>query len=456
MKPRIIAVVLICGLLFVPAIAAGQGLAAEDRGDECIKADNSPASSWPIIRAQVTQPANSSDTIRIIYLADDIPDSFFVDLPSDTNLTRKHGFKLDRGEYRYNGADRPFIEYRLETDDGYRRSANAINWTFAPVPSHYNAEVLFDASPVGVVGDQFLLIGNYSQYTTSVGCHQISLIVSDSSRLDSEPHDVMETLQYAAKNLDVGHKYEHVRIFAIPGRPDPSVGGRTSANEAWISTLPVDYPSISSIAVHEYVHTRQAFDAAGISGMLWFTEATASYYELKFSYESGAISGRYYNDRLRNGSELAVRLGDWSTWTSSRVPYRRGFAYVAILDQKLTESTDGDYTLDDLVRGINNKQMNPVDVRREPFLERVQNNSNADVTNWANQSIDSDRPFAYSAATVSEKTNDDTAPALFDRRVREDPFGSMSLAFAIGLALGVVFIDWLLNRSDSNEEDRRN
>lgn len=418
-----------------------------DNQKNCLQVNDIRHASWPTIRAEAAQLENTTDTIRITYYGENIPKEFFVDIPSEVNLTEKHGFNLERGEYRYNGADTPYIEYRLTGEDSYWDSARAEDWTFAPLPYHANVDTKFNTSHVGVVGDHHLLLGNYTEYTTSLGCHEISLIVSNSSNMDAKPHEVLNALRYSAENLDVGHRYDHVRIFAIPGRPDPSAAGKASGNEAWITTQDIGYTNISSLAIHEYVHTRQAFDAAGLQEMVWFTEATASYYQHRFTYETGGISAQRYNKLLKNGSEINAELGNQSTWSAENTEYRRGFAYVAVLDQKLKTATNGSYSVEKLIRDINNKPSTSgqIMVQRELFIDRIRNNTGIATANWANASIDANSSFNHASATVAEPSMINQVASLFTERVREDPIGGMSVVLLIGLSFGIAFKDIIDN-----------
>lgn len=454
MKRRCLLLISVVLLLVVSSVAGADSTNhTEKPSEQCIDSGDRPNTNWDTIQAQVSRPNNSSDKVRISYSDRSIPPEFFLNIPREANLTDRRGFEYDRGELRYTGGNDPYVEYRLRGESSYWRSSEASEWTFAPLPNHYNVRLKYSTKGAGVVGDTYAYLGNHSKYETALGCHKISLIVSSSSDMDTHPGDVLSALRYSAENLDVGHRYDVSRLFLIPGRPDPTVGGKATKNEAWVTTRVPEHSNVSSLAIHEYVHTRQRFGASGIQGMLWFTEGSASYYEIKFGYETGAINASYYNYRLRNGSSIEAALDNRSTWPNENTKYTRGLAYVAILDQKLINSTGGNYSVEALIREINNESdVQSYNIRQRQFIRRIQNNSDASTAEWANKSLSSDSEFNYEIATISEKSELDKFTEKVSSKVVAEPFGALLFAFVLGAATMVLIYDISRNNSNSPEE----
>ena len=431
---------------------AATGAVSADSGTskDCMSSEFSN-SSWTTVQAEVTQPPNTTGVVRINYSSETISSEFIVDTPPNVNVTDKNGFVKDRWEYRYTGSQNPYIKYELPERDFEGFGIQSSQWTLSPLPVHHKVNINYNVVPAGIAGDEFLLLGNYSKYTTTVDCQEISLIVSKSANLKTRPDKILGSLQYTAENLDVGHNYDQVRLFTIPTQPEPEIGGRTSNNEAWITTKDLGFQNITSVAIHEYVHTRQAFDAAGITEMLWFTEASASYYQNKFAYETGAISGSVYNTRLENGSRLNDKLGNQSEWRGKFVQYRRGFAYVAILDHKLKSATNGTYSVEDMMREINRERHNvsSVEIRRDTFISRIHNSSNKTVATWADQAIDSDRTLNYSSAKVERKSLAEIFQDRLEKRLDEDPYAGLGVAMLFGFGIGILVVEWQSDDDDT-------
>lgn len=430
-------------LLILPGLGATvvEGSAAND--SKCISESDHQVGS-PSLPATVSQPNNTTDTIRISYEAQRTSLGFKVRIPPESELVQKVGFEKRnaREGYYYTGVDRPFIEYRPREGSNVWRMMREEQWTFSPMPEHYGANVIFNPSPSGVVGDQYVYLGNYSSYSESVGCHTITVIVSDASQDEISGREILDTLVYAAQNVAVSHRYDEVRIFALPTRPDLSVHGTAYENEAWIWSQGGSVND-SHIAVHEYIHTRQAFDSSGIAGMLWFTEGSAEYLSLRIIHERGILSASRYNEILREGSELNATLTNRSTWPNRGVKYTRGGAFVAILDSKLRGATGGEYTVVDLIRTINTKttESRIIDVRRGKFLDEIQNNSNKSVAKWANESLDSSESWDHESATVKEQSFWSKAVKGLRERIQEDPLNWTLIAAFFGFSVGVALID---------------
>jgi hypothetical protein len=93
----------------------------------------------------------------------------------------------------------------------------------------------------------------------------------------------------------------------------------------------------------------------------WYTEGTAEYYSSALSYRAGIIdlarfteivnerADLYYANPLRALTNVEVGKRFWSEDAAQRVPYGRGFMYLARLDAQVRAKSHGRRSVDDLV-----------------------------------------------------------------------------------------------------------
>lgn len=406
---------------------------------DCLPVHSTAESDVADIRAFVTKSQNHSDAVRITYDTRTLNGGFEVDIPSDVELVKQNGFTFDESEnrYRYSGGESPFIEYRIGVGDEQYQYASSNNWIFAPTPTHIDVGVNLHPRPGGVIGSEFLYIGNYTRYTTSTDCHEISMIVAADGNLDTPPNDILKALRFTAAEHDVGHRYEVVRIFVTPGNARPGVDGFARENEAWVTkTLSPGSNEIHArVFVHEYIHTRQAFGGNELRSMSWFNEGLADYYSYKMMLELGMIPPEQYNQWLTNGSRMDGALMDPATWESRQVGYAKSGAFFAVLDARIQNSSNA--SLEDVVRQINGIGGEESDllVQRFQLLDAVGNVSTNSTAEWVNMTVTTSGSFAIGLATVEPVDENENLWAPVERRVQEKPLVSLVLAFLMGLLL---------------------
>ena len=106
-------------------------------------------------------------------------------------------------------------------------------WAFLPLPQHSRpTNVSLASGQPGVVGDQVLLLGEYTMYHRNVGCHDIELYIPDALDTVESPMAIADSLEATARNLKVGWRYETVRVFGV-GAP-VRLGGRAFTHEVWV------------------------------------------------------------------------------------------------------------------------------------------------------------------------------------------------------------------------------
>lgn len=161
-------------IVLMAAVAIPAGATPTATSSACIDSPSGVESDLATVGATVGLSPNSSHTVRITYDTRSRDGGFGVKLPDDVAFVSSRGFSYDESEhyYRYTGGETPYIEYRIGKEGQVRRYASSDDWIFAPVPTHVDVGVTLRPRPAGVIGDRFLYLGNYTRYTTTVGCHE--------------------------------------------------------------------------------------------------------------------------------------------------------------------------------------------------------------------------------------------------------------------------------------------
>ena len=247
-------------------------------------------------------------------------------------------------------------------------------WAFFPLPPHsHPVNASIESSSSGFVGDQMLLFGEYTTYERAVECHDIEIYIPDAVEPAEPPNKIADSLAETAEHLEVGWKYETVRLYGIGG--PTKVGGRAFTHEAWVhvdsSFTPEDVtgaqypPRLVSVNVwtHEYIHTRQRWvtNQSVVLNSSWLTEAIASYYMVSETARQDRMSA--YNEtrywaRLNQSIRLDNRmvLTDPDTYQPYSGDYTRGAYIIAALDAEIRSQTGGEKSFDDVFWRLNQQE----------------------------------------------------------------------------------------------------
>lgn len=434
-------VALAIALLFLTTVPGAANAMESATSDTCLNAVSGSESDLADISAVVTISPNQSNAVRISYDLRSRDEQFAVKIPSDVDVIEVQGFVYDESEhvYRYSSGDIPYVEYRIVVQGERRQYASQDGWVFAPTPTHINTAVNLQPRPAGFIGDQFLYLGNHTRYSTTLGCHEIRLVVSDSSRLLTSPDQILTSLGQTASQLDVGHRYDEVTIFVTPGAVQPPNRGFANENEAWVTSSAKwdSSEQFTRAVLHEYVHTRQKFGRAAFQEMAWFHEGMAEYYSYKMLVTQGLLAPEQYNRWLQNGSAMSGELTEPASWEDSYVPYGRGGAFLAILDAKIR--ADSNETLATVILQINSQGDPGINVliQKRTFLRHVANVSNESTVEWANSSLSTTDTFEHREAVEPSKAaaEEGSLETAIRRRIEAEPFVAVTIAFALGMAV---------------------
>ena len=117
------------------------------------------------------------------------------------------------------------------------------------------------------------------------------------------------------------------------------------------------------LIAHEMAHTWPKM-AGDHPQTAWYTEGTAEYYSTLLSLRAGTIdharflslinlkAEAYYTSPFLSMSNTEVGTQFWTDGRAQRVPYERGFLYLAGLDAQLKAASNGARSVDDLVLDV--------------------------------------------------------------------------------------------------------
>ena len=346
-----------------------------------------------------------------------------VGLPLTAIATQTAGFEQTGAQtYSWDGiTDNPQLRYRISAnqtasrsggtldDDGRLVFADTGEWALVrqPPSTHQLSGTTADDSMQlversiaedGVTGTDMAYLGEYEKFTHSAHNQTFRLIVPENASLEATPAEIFETVSYSAGELAVGAADETVLLIAAPTDSVPwaSRGVQSGPADMWVQdTEPVAVPR--NVWVHEYIHTRQAYEAE--QDIEWFTEATATYYAALFTYEQGDISFSAFQRELQQGEsdryEDAV-LSTQDTW-EHRPDYTVGPLVIGEIDRELRAETNNTITVQSVFRTLN---QHDGPVNEHIFLDAIRSEGTGAIADNAHRyTTTTDRPSMWSSET---------------------------------------------------------
>lgn len=219
----------------------------------------------------------------------------------------------------------------------------------------------------GHVEEELGFLGGHTIHQTASSNRSFELIVPDSATMAASPRRHLATLTETVGVLQIDDEEENVTVFVAP---EPIRGGGLAPgpHSVWIH----ESASVESgVAVHEYVHTRQAYNSS--KSMSWLDEASADYYTSLVLYNQNATSYRTFRDKVTTSRDAEAVLAERDTWPSVYAEYTKGRRVLAALDAKIRKETNGNRTLQAVFRRLNEHS------RSEPITYDVFQRVVADV-----------------------------------------------------------------------------
>jgi len=241
----------------------------------------------------------------------------------------------------------------------------------------------------GVVAERSVFLGNHTVHERRVEGQNIRVVVPGGHSPERSPEGILDTLSNVSRALDVEARDENVYAFYLPV-DSPDVLGlafsqRRGTQEFWL--FEPEW-SFGNTWIHEYVHTRQAYDPA--PDMVWFDEASANYYEKLFALREGIGDYDRFADEMGGPGPGGV-LADRDRWNGG-TQYVRGQRVVAALDAKIQRESDYRRSLVDVFRLVNEHQGTVTLDDFKGYVERV---SGTDMDAWIESRIAADGPVSF-------------------------------------------------------------
>ncbi|MFB6082337.1 MAG: hypothetical protein ABEJ67_05900 [Halanaeroarchaeum sp.] len=307
----------------------------------------------------------------------DVPDnvvSLSTTVPEDATVTSTDGFSVDDGEYTWDGGEpTPSLTLSVpanETGSGLRAADGAEGYEFVDVGpwaivstppmstewSYRGAAPGFErvvrTATEGVAGRQMVYLGPSTEYRRTAGGQTMTLVVPDAANLEESPGEILDSLAGASTSFRVGERDPSVLFIAAPGGVGWGAQGLAADADAWvIADQPLDDPN--NVWIHEYVHTRTAFDTT--ESARWLVEASAEYYSALFTLQQGRIDFERFHDHLQLGSRSPYAssiLTQPSTWARG-ANYLKGGLVLGNLDRRMRLATESSHPAADLLRVLN-------------------------------------------------------------------------------------------------------
>lgn len=371
----------------------------------------------------------------------DIPSQFTeltLELPADARVVATSGFtRTADGNVKWDSNSNPAtVTYRIDADvrsgtdqpgaEGTYRFADTANWSLVEIPSvgDISGRIVGDDPEIvretaidgpGVAGDRIAFLGSYEQRTQTAHGQTFNLVIPAAADLEAEPSEIFESVTTASDRLRVGGRDDEVLMIAAPTDDiEWAVRGiQTGDSDFWVrADEPLDTPANNW--VHEYVHTRQDYSAA--TDARWITEATATYYAALLTLEADRVEFDRFQRFLAQGEDdpqASAVMTDPATW-QNYANYRKGALIAGDLDRRIRVATDGEASLDTVIRAINSHEGELTARDVEGYVERI-----------AGEGVASDLAASTTATTVD---------AMWDSNAHVDAFGGEPARFAFRFA----------------------
>jgi len=318
-------------------------------------------------------------TVELQYAIPDHVTRLSATVPSTASVVSTSGFEStgDR-EYAWDETtESPSLTYRLPSNrttrqegpiaaDGRLELAETAEWAIVrPIGPGLNWAWTGNTASVGVdrtrsivgpgaTGESMVFLGEHTEHTRTAHGQTIRLIVPHEAELSADPESILDQLAFASDALRVGGRDSEVFVIAAPteGVPWAVRGLQTGDADMWVSDDErLDDPG--NVWLHEYVHTRQAFEPTAETQ--WFVEGSASYYAARLTLEAGDIRLNDFRRELARGEAPEYEetvLTDPETWALG-AQYRKGALVAGALDRQIRSESNRSTSLDRVFSALN-------------------------------------------------------------------------------------------------------
>lgn len=334
---------------------------------------------------------------------------FRVTLPEQVTVTGTTGFdRVEGATYEWDGRTAaPRLTYRApvnRTVGGSTRFAATADWALVDMTeldAAYSWRSLGEtsyerqfAAPNGYAGTSMAYLGDYSVANASAAGQRFTVVRPSVVATGASASAYAETLASIAREFRIGARDPVVTAFVAPppvgaNGGEGGVGGLATSADMWIAADSAARTEANGtrvhepIFVHEYVHTRQAYEPG--ADMQWFTESSAFYYMGLTPYQRGTTSRDRFDRRFRVPDRYRDAVLTETTGSQYRVWATKGARTLAGLDRRIRASTDGSRSLQDVFRRLNDRNGT---VTYEDFRAIVAETAGESTADWLDRHVD--------------------------------------------------------------------
>ena len=443
-RASVVGLLVLASLLTAPVATAAVDTTTATPTSTAPSGASIPAESATIAETPSPTPLSTHNELRLTTTLDrtpdrvgeitatvtaDIPKQFTeltLELPEGAQVVATNGFtRTADGNVAWDSNSNPAtVTYRIDATvrsgadqpgaEGTYRFADTANWSLVQIPSvgDISGRIVGDNPEIvretaidgpGVAGDRIAFLGPYERQTQTAHGQTFTLVVPEAADLEAEPREIFASVTSASDRLRVGGRDDEVLMIAAPtGEIEWAVRGiQTGDSDFWVrADEPLDTPANNW--VHEYVHTRQDYTAA--TDARWITEATATYYAALLTLEADRVDFDRFQRFLAQGEnepQASAVMTDPGTWENF-ANYRKGALVAGDLDRRIRVATDGEASLDTVIRAINGHEGELTARDVAGYIERI-----------AGEKVASETETATTATTVDAMWDSDAHIAAF-------------------------------------------
>ncbi|RLM39914.1 peptidase [Haloarcula sp. Atlit-120R] len=233
------------------------------------------------------------------------------------------------------------------------RSQTPTRWRYTGRdPVRYN-RTLRTAGP-GAAGEEIVYLGEVATFEETAHNQTFTLAVPERATMTASPISVLDSMANASNALRVGDRDEQVFVVAAPsGAVSWGVEGYQIGDaDMWVQSRQ-SLDVANNVWLHEYVHSRQAYETTGKTR--WTVEGWATYYAAVLTLEQNRIGFDEFQAQLAAGGRPVysdVRLTDRTSWTND-ANYWKGALVAGRTDVHIRSATGRNQTLQRVFQSLN-------------------------------------------------------------------------------------------------------
>lgn len=354
-------------------------------------------------RIEVTYEVRLADDPRgvVVHANVDVPstvDAFAIEPPPGVEVQRMQEFEAENGRYVADAGPRTArLTYRVPHDTpGLRLNTTAPKawavvghralrrgYTVNPAPGR-NPTVIERVRTVGLTqrfpGTAVTLVGDYDVVdSASPDQHRFRVFVPAGLSMAADQEAVLATLAFARQHYDGGHRHDAVRGFVVASTDD-SDGVAPHGVPEFVVAADARPGGPDNPWIHQYVHTRQDFSTT--ADLRWIYEATAEYQAARLSLQQGTTTWEEFRAEATTDRYADVDLTDPDADRFRAAARNKGAAAVAVLDARIRRLTDGERSIDSVLRRMNQRDGAIDTAQFEAIVEDVTREPDTGEVGW--------------------------------------------------------------------------